>query len=98
MAVRQPVQPINYGGGHTQYIRNGDAKAAAQWVVHWDALPADDATKLLDFLEAQAGVKPFVWTPPLGTSSATFICMEWTVTPLHSGHQNINAVFIQRPD
>jgi phage-related protein len=95
MATRHPVRAIRYGGGHTRYIRDGAASAESNWAVHWAGLTVADGAILTGFLDGLKGIDPFLWTPPSGNASLRFICMEWTVTPLPSGYQNIDAVFIR---
>ncbi|MCE2518028.1 MAG: phage tail protein [Alphaproteobacteria bacterium] len=96
MATRHPVREIRFGGGHTRYVRDGAASAETTWTVHWNGLPPAQAATLAGFLDAQQGITPFLWTPPSGAVPEQFICREWTITPLLSGHQNINAVFIRQ--
>lgn len=88
------VRRFQAGDGYEQRIRFGLHTDAKEWDLQFNNRTDTERDAILSFLETQAGVTSFDWTPPRGTAGK-YVCEQWSVEMAAYGFNNIRAKFRQ---
>ena len=95
MQMRQPIKAHRFGDGHVRYIRLGVHTSQKEWSLRWTALTEAESTQIVTFLEGNDAHNIFDWTPPGASTSAQYVCLNWTLTPQLAGRADIDAIFAE---
>lgn len=82
------------GDGYEQRVRFGLHTDLKTWDLVFNERTDTEAAAITGFLEVQAGVASFDWTPPRG-SAGKYVCEDWQVTMRAYNFNNIRAKFRQ---
>jgi phage-related protein len=86
------VLKAGYGDGYTQRAQDGINSAQRKWNITVADVYAYELKPITDFLDAHAGARSFLWTPPNGTQGY-FVCEAYTESPAVAGLVTLTAVF-----
>ncbi|HEY1140083.1 MAG TPA: phage tail protein [Lysobacter sp.] len=84
------VRKAQFGDGYAQAVGDGINNRAQRWpVTVWGGL--EEVQPAVDFLDAHAGFKSFLWTSPKG--QGLYRCESYTLTPGPSDSWSLVATF-----
>ncbi len=86
------VRSAQFGDGYQQRVADGINSNRRVWNLTFSKTQSDIDT-ILNFLEGEAGVTAFTWTPPRG-SSGSWVCPEWG-NAVNDGYDQLTATFIE---
>lgn len=86
------VRKFQAGDGYEQRIRFGLNTDPKEWTLTFSNRTDAEREAIVTFLETQAGVTSFDWTPPRGTAGK-YVCEEWQVTLSNCNNNQIQATF-----
>ena len=89
------VTSIDFGSGYSQRVINGLNQDMKTWTLTWQNISETNADEIESFLEARGGSESFTFTPPGESSSAVYICPEWSKTITYLNRSTIIAAFLQ---
>ena len=82
------------GDGYEQRVRFGLHTDAKEWDLQFNNRTDTERDAILSFLETQAAVTSFDWTPPRGYAGK-YVCETWSVEMVSYNFNNIRAKFRQ---
>jgi len=82
------------GDGYEQRVRFGLNTDPKEWTLTFSERTDTERDAILAFLETNAAVTSFDWTPPRG-STGKYVCDEWQVTMRAYNFNTIQATFRQ---
>jgi len=88
------VRSIQFGSGYQQRAQFGINQNPKFYELTFEVSEAD-ADTIEAFLDARGAVESFTFTPPGETSSAKFICRQWSKTIPYLNRATVNATFEQ---
>ena len=92
---RPSVRQTQLGDGYSQRIIFGLNQNPKKWSLTWEVTETE-ADTIETFLDARAiDAASFTWSPPDGSSTANWICFEWSKTIPYVNRATITATFTQ---
>lgn len=92
--VKTAVTQVKFGDGYEQRIPQGMNAVSEAWALQFNQREESEATAILTFLKARAGVESFAWTT-LDGDDIVVVCRSWSKTKMKGGRQSITATFEQ---
>lgn len=90
--IKPRVRSVSFGDGYQQRQANGINARNDTWDLQFQRRTNTEATAIMDFLAARAGVEAFDWTPPNEATAIRVVCSEWNKT---LDRYNLNSVSCQ---
>jgi phage-related protein len=88
------VTKVQYGDGYEMRAVFGLNQNPKSWSLTWE-ISETDADTIETFLDARAGQESFDWTAPGETSSAKFVCADWSKSIPYLNRATVQATFTQ---
>ncbi|ADD94815.1 minor tail family protein [uncultured phage MedDCM-OCT-S12-C473] len=88
------VRGIQFGSGYQQRAQFGINQNPKVYNLTFEVSEAE-ADTIETFLDARGAVESFTFTPPAESSSAKFICRQWSKTIPYLNRATITATFEQ---
>ncbi len=88
------VRAIQFGSGYQQRAQFGINQNPKVYNLTFEVSEAE-ADTIETFLDARGAVESFTFTPPAETSSAKFICRQWSKSIPYLNRATITATFEQ---
>jgi phage-related protein len=88
------VRSIQFGSGYQQRAQFGINQNPKNYQLTFEVSKAD-ADTIEAFLDARGAIESFTFTPPGETSSAKFICRQWSKTIPYLNRATVTATFEQ---
>lgn len=88
------VRAIQFGSGYQQRAQFGINQNPKVYELTFEVSEAD-ADTIESFLDARAAVESFTFTPPSESSSAKFICRQWSKSIPYLNRATVTATFEQ---
>jgi phage-related protein len=88
------VRAIQFGSGYQQRAQFGINQNPKVYNLRFEVSEAE-ADTIETFLDARGAVESFTFTPPAETSSAKFICRQWSKSIPYLNRATITATFEQ---
>lgn len=88
------VRAIQFGSGYQQRAQFGINQNPKVYNLTFEVSEAE-ADMIETFLDARGAVESFTFTPPAETSSAKFICRQWSKSIPYLNRATITATFEQ---
>ena len=88
------VRGIQFGSGYQQRAQFGINQNPKVYNLTFEVSEAE-ADTIETFLDARGAVESFTFTPPAETSSAKFICRQWSKSIPYLNRATITATFEQ---
>jgi|TARA_B100002052_G_scaffold167104_1_gene152155 phage-related protein len=88
------VRSIQFGSGYQQRAQFGINQNPKVYELTFE-VSETDADTIEAFLDARGAVESFTFTPPNETSSAKFICRQWSKTIPYLNRATVTATFEQ---
>lgn len=88
------VRSIQFGSGYQQRAQFGINQNPKIYQLTFE-VSETDADTIETFLDARGAVESFTFTPPSESSSAKFICREWSKSIPYLNRATITATFEQ---
>jgi phage-related protein len=92
--TRPRVRSVRFGDGYEQRSIDGINSQPFTWSLTFNNRSDSEANAIESFLQAQAGIASFDWTPPSG-DDAKWICRGWERTMVRFDLNTITAKFEQ---
>lgn len=93
--TRKPrVLTAQFGDGYSQRVGDGINSNPASWSLTFSARDKNEASAIVAFLDAQAGVTAFTWTDPTGTT-ASYICQDYGMSRTSPLSYEVTATFTE---
>ena len=92
------VRRAQFGDGYQQRVGDGINPLQEKWSLRFSYRDDAEATAILAFLTARAGVQSFQWTPPLETTPITVVCPSWQRTTDRHNLNTVTAEFYEVPE
>lgn len=89
------ILQAEFGDGYSAPTPDGLNHIRRVLDLRWDVLERDDKDEIADFLKAQQGTKPFLYTMPGEPSPVRYTCKEWSVTAQAAQLYAVTAIFRQ---
>ena len=86
------VKKAQFGDGYTQRAQDGINSSTRKWNITVAERYAFEMQPIKDFLDARAGARSFLWTPPNGVQGF-YICEGYSESPAVAGLTTLTAVF-----
>lgn len=86
------VRRFQAGDSYEQRITFGLNTDPKEWQLVFSNRDDTERDAIASFLETQAGVTSFDWTPPRGTAGK-YVCDEWQITLSNCNNNQIRATF-----
>ena len=83
-----------FGDGYTKVAGDGIHTRAQSWPLTFIRRRAQ-MLPIKAFLDSHAGIRPFLWTPPLDQQGAFYTPDAYTLTPLGSGVYSLSVTLVQ---
>lgn len=87
------VKKAQFGDGYAQRVADGINSTVRSWSVSFTDTAANIDT-IQDFLDNEAGVTAFTWTPPVG-SSGLWLCDSYSRSIVEYDHETLTATFTE---
>lgn len=88
------VRRAQFGDGYSQEAANGINNKVQSWPLQF-AGSEDEMQAIIDFFDACAGYRSFLWTPPLGKQGLYKVAL-YTPSPLGGPVYTISATFEEK--
>lgn len=88
------VRAIQFGSGYQQRAQFGINQNPKVYELTFEVSEAD-ADTIESFLDARGAVESFTFTPPSESSSAKFICRQWSKSIPYLNRATVTATFEQ---
>lgn len=93
--TRKPrVLQAQFGDGYSQRVADGINTNPASWSLTFSGREQGEATDILAFLDAHAGVDYFDWTDPNG-KTGQYICQDYGETRTNPLSYEVTATFTE---
>jgi len=92
------VLEASLGDGYTQTTGDGLNAISATYNISWALLTKAELAVYTDFLAAQGGYSPFLWTSPLESAPRQWKCKSWKPVPLGGGWHSLSCTFTESFD
>jgi phage-related protein len=93
--LRKPrVLQASFGDGYVQRVADGINNNPASWALKFSGRTQSEASAILAFFDALAGVGAFSWTDPNGFAGK-WICQEYGSTRTTPLSYEVTATFVQ---
>ncbi len=92
--IKYRTNTAQFGDGYTQVAGDGINNRAQSWQLSF----IECETQTLDikaFLDRHAGIKPFLWSPPVGQQLAFYTPDGYALSPMGGDVFNITVTFVQ---
>jgi phage-related protein len=89
------ILKTEFGDGYSQPTPNGINHIRRVVTLEFGLLEPDEKDTIVDFLTAQSGTAPFLYTIPGSASPTRFTCDDWQTTALGASLFNVAATFRQ---
>ena len=87
------IRIANFGSGYSQRSTFGINQNLKVYRLKWQNISETDADIIENFLDTQAGVIAFDYTPAGESASKKIICRDWNKTIPYLNRATINATF-----
>ena len=89
------VRIAQFGSGFSQRSTFGINQNLKIYNFNWKNISETDADEIENFLDTQAGVTAFDYTPAGESASKKFICPQWNKTIPYLNRASISATFVE---
>ena len=89
------IRIAEFGSGYSQRSTFGINQNLKVYQLRWQNISETQADEIEDFLDGQAGVSSFTYTPPGESASKKLICRDWNKTIPYLNRATINATFAE---
>lgn len=93
VTVEPHVLSIKFGDGYEQRRLSGINAKPQKWSLGFENRTDTEFGNLRTFLDTNAGITSFTWTPPSETTARRFVCRSWKSTYSQYGGTTLTCEF-----